>query len=96
MRVDFVVAQGKKELRRVAARVDDAGKAETVDAGDGEPDIVFTMTEADAKALHDGALDLSVGYMRGQIKMAGDYGRLLQFLPLTAGAKPRVPVSKLL
>ena len=34
--------------------------------------------------------------MRGQVKMAGDFGALLQFLPLTAGAAPAVPVAALL
>jgi putative sterol carrier protein len=93
-RVDFIVAKGKQELRRVAVRVDD-GAATVDDAPSGEPDIAFTMTGADAEALHDGDLDLSVGFMRGQIKMAGDFGKLLQFLPLTAGAHPQVPVASL-
>jgi hypothetical protein len=34
--------------------------------------------------------------MRGQIKMAGDFGKLLHFLPLTAGPSPAVPVASLL
>jgi hypothetical protein len=89
--VAFVVAQGKKELRRVTVQVDD-GVTSVDDAA--EPDITFTMTEPDAQALHDGALDLSVGYMRGQIKMAGDFGKLLRFLPLTYGEQPAVAVSK--
>jgi hypothetical protein len=54
------------------------------------------MTEADAQALHDGDLDLSVGFMRGQVKMAGDFGKLLAFLPLTAGTDPPVAIGKLL
>jgi putative sterol carrier protein len=92
--VAFVVAQGKKELRRVAAKVDDTG-AVVGDEG-ADPDITFTMTEADAQALHDGDLDLSVGFMRGQVKMAGDFGKVLAFLPLTAGDNPPVAVAKLL
>jgi putative sterol carrier protein len=82
-RVDFVVAQGKKELRRVAMQVE---HDEIVPVAAGEQaDITFTMTEQDAQALSSGDLDLSVGFMRGQIKMAGDFGRLLHFLPLTSG-----------
>ena len=34
--------------------------------------------------------------MRGQVKMAGDFGALLHFLPLTAGTTPAVPVATLL
>jgi putative sterol carrier protein len=82
-RVDFVVAKGKKELRRVAVQVEND---EIVPVDAGEPaDITFTMTEDDAQALTSGDLDLSVGFMRGQIKMAGDFGQLLHFLPLTSG-----------
>ena len=91
--VEFVVAQGKKELRRHVAQVD--GTAVKTDA-EGPADITFTLTETDEAALRDGNLDLSVGFMRGQIKMAGDFGKLLHFLPLTAGASPAVPVSSLL
>ena len=58
--------------------------------------MTFTATPADAQALHDGTLDLSVGFMRGQVKMAGDFGALLQFLPLTGGADRRVAVADLL
>jgi putative sterol carrier protein len=91
--VAFVVAKGKKELRRVTARVENG---EVVGADGDEPDITFTMTENDAQALHDGDLELSVGFMRGQIKMAGDFGKLLAFLPLTHGDNPPVAVTKLL
>ena len=95
--VEFVVAAGKKEQSRGWARV--AG-AEVVERGAGSPtdpaDITFTATPADAQALHDGALDLSVGFMRGQVKMAGDFGALLQFLPATGGAEPRLRLADLL
>ena len=34
--------------------------------------------------------------MRGQVKMSGDFGTLLRFLPLTAGSKPQLRVADLL
>lgn len=84
MLVEFVVAKGKKEQARSWARVDDGS---VVERGDGvattPADVTFTVTPPDAQALHDGTLDLSVGFMRGQVKMAGDFGLLLRFLPLT-------------
>ena len=43
--------------------------------------------------MHDGALDLSVGFMRGQVKMSGDFGALLRFLPVTGGPEPQLPVA---
>ncbi len=95
--VEFVIAAGKKEQARGWARVD-AGTVAARGAGPApEPaDVVFTATPADAQALHDATLDLSVGFMRGQVKMAGDFGALLHVLPLTAGPAPRVPVRDLL
>ena len=84
MLVEFVVAKGKKEQARSWARVDDGVLAEHGDGAAPTPaDVTFTATPADAQALHDGTLDLSVGFMRGQVKMAGDFGLLLRFLPLT-------------
>jgi putative sterol carrier protein len=98
MIVEFVVAAGKKEQARGWAEVADDGKV--VARGEGAPaqaaDFTFTATPADAQALHDGTLDISVGFMRGQVKMAGDFGALLQFLPLTAGPEPQVSVAELL
>jgi len=95
--VEFVVAAGKKEQARSWARVENGT---VVDRGEGPPaappDVTFTATPPDAQALHDGTLELSVGFMRGQVKMAGDFGKLLQFLPLTHGTKPEVRVADLL
>jgi hypothetical protein len=95
--VEFVVAVGKKEQARGWARVGSAG---VVERGDGSPEqpaaITFTATPADAQALHDGTLDLSVGFMRGQVKMAGDFGALLRFLPKTGGTAPTLRVADLL
>jgi SCP-2 sterol transfer family len=95
--VEFVVAAGKKEQARGWARV---GDGKVLERGDGAPsesaDITFTATPADAQAMHEGTLDLSVGFMRGQVKMAGDFGALLHFLPLTGGAQPRVALADLL
>jgi len=95
--VEFVVAAGKKEQARGWARVADATVVDRGDGAAGDPaDLTFTATPADAAALHDGTLDLTVGYMRGQVKMSGDFGTLLRFLPLTAGSTPQLRVADLL
>jgi putative sterol carrier protein len=95
--VEFVVAAGKKEQARSWARVDGGALAAQGDGATADAvDVTFTASPGDAQALHDGTLDLSVAFMRGQVKMAGDFGTLLQFLPLTAGAAPAVPVAALL
>jgi putative sterol carrier protein len=84
--VEFVVAEGKREQARWHARIDGDAVVSVAEGPATEPaDVVFTMTPADAQALRDGTLDLSVAYMRGQVKMAGDFAALLRFLPLTHG-----------
>ena len=97
MIVEFVVAAGKSEQSRGWVHIDDAA---VVARGDGAPaapaDVTFTATPADAQALHDGTLDLSVGFMRGQVKMAGDFGTLLKFLPLTHGPQPQLALGDVL
>ena len=80
MIIDFVVAERKKELERHRVIVDgDAITASDVD--DTGAAVVFTLTPADAAAVNDGTLDLSVAFMRGTAKMAGDFGVLLHVLP---------------
>jgi hypothetical protein len=96
MRVDFVVAKGKQELRRSSVHVEGGRIVDTEPAGAGAADITFTFTEPLAETFNARDLDLSVGFMRGQIKMAGDFGELLHLLPLTSGKKPAVAVSALL
>ena len=97
MIVEFVVAAGKKEQARGWAQVD-AGALVSKGAGAAATpaDVTFTATPADAQLLHDGTLDLSVGFMRGQVKMAGDFGALLHFLPLADGVQPKLAPADLL
>jgi hypothetical protein len=97
--VEFVVAAGKKEQARGWVRIDDNGAVTDRGSGaapEGGADVTFTSTPADAQALHDGTLDLAVGFMRGQVKMAGDFGALLRFLPRTSGAHASLRVPDLL
>ncbi len=83
----FVSARGKSVLERWVARVGDTVTYESVeaDASDDSFDVVLTLTPDDAAAVHEGTLDVSVGFMRGKIKMAGDFGALLRALPKLRG-----------
>jgi len=95
--VAFVVGVGKKEQARAWTRVEGHTVVEHADGTPpAEPELTFTASPADAQALHDGTLDLSVGFMRGQVKMAGDFGALLQFLPTTFGPSAPLRVADLL
>jgi len=83
--VDFVVAERKKELERHRVVVaDGAVTASTVD--DRKPEVTFTLTPTDADAIKRGALDVSVAFMRGTMKMAGDSAVLFHVLPALSRA----------
>ena len=83
--VDFVVAERKREIERHRVVVDgDAVTPGTVD--DTPAAVTFTLTPDDAAAVKNGTLDLSVAFMRGTMKMAGDSGVLLHVLPTLSGA----------
>ena len=57
----------------------------TTSAPDDTPvELTFTLTPADADAVKRGELDLSVAFMRGTMKMAGDSGVLFHVLPVLA------------
>lgn len=95
--VEVIVSVGRKEQSRAHARVEDGVLGARADGAPPAPaDVVFTVGPADAQALRDGTLDLSVGFMRGQVKMAGDFGALLRLLPATSGPDPAVPIAALL
>jgi hypothetical protein len=79
--VDFVVAERKKELERTRVAVEDAAVTPSA-VDDAEAAVVFTLTPADAAAVRSGELDLSVAFMRGTMKMAGDPAVLLRVLPV--------------
>lgn len=98
MLVEFVVTAGRSERGRAWTRLDDAGAVSA--RGDGaapDPaDVTFTVTPPDAAAVAAGDLDLSVGFMRGQVKVAGDPGALLRVLPLVSGRTPVIAAADLL
>jgi hypothetical protein len=87
--IRFLVKHGRTELDSWTVGIED-GRVVRCDRTDGEDvaeaDVAFTFTPDDAAALRDGALSLSVGFMRGQVKMAGDYGTLLAVLPILDGS----------
>lgn len=46
------------------------------------PDVTLTLTDADAQAVLSGALDLSVAFMQGRMKVAGAMAPLVDLLAL--------------
>ncbi|HEX5615332.1 MAG TPA: SCP2 sterol-binding domain-containing protein [Acidimicrobiia bacterium] len=96
--VEVVVARGKRPTARLVARYE-AGRLRDITAADAstplEPAaaVVLTLSPDDAAAVRDGALDLSVAFMRGQMKMAGDFGVLLAVLPITRDVEHRAALS---
>ena len=49
-------------------------------------DVTFTSSWSDAAAVHTGALDPSVAFMQGRMKVAGAMGVALALLPAARGA----------
>ena len=59
----------------------------------GEPDLVFTLTSADAARLATGELELSAAYMQGSLKAEGDMKVLFALLPATHRESYKAAVS---
>jgi hypothetical protein len=81
--VEYLVMKGKTEIARQTVVIDGtAVVSSTVGRpANGAADVVFTLTPALAESLTAGTLSVGVGFMRGSIKMAGDFGALLGVLP---------------
>jgi hypothetical protein len=79
--VDYVVQQAKLVLDRRRVEVDSDNNVTAVNDSEGDAAITFTLTPALAESLTNGTLDLAVGFMRGDVKMSGDFGALLHVLP---------------
>ncbi len=47
---------------------------------EGDATVVFTASPADAEAVQSGDLDLSVAFMQGRVKAAGDMRALFALL----------------
>lgn len=89
-RVKIVVLRGKDALRSCTLKLS-SGSLELLLAGNDEvleqaADVTLTLTPIDADAVASGALDPTVAFMRGRMKMAGDSALLLSVLPLMRGS----------
>jgi putative sterol carrier protein len=49
-----------------------------------EPEITMTSTYDDAVRIQQGQLDPNAAFMQGRMKAAGDLGKLMALMPLTA------------
>lgn len=82
-RVQVVVGGGPEKDVKFVVVLDDGritGAERRVDA---DAELTLTFEYANAVAVQQGELDLSVAFMQGRMKTAGDTGLLLQLLPLT-------------
>ena len=80
--VEYVVMKGKTEVSRRTITIADGA---IVAAHDGviegtNADVTFTFTPVLAEAMQAGTLNLSVGFMRGEVKVSGDNGVLFAVL----------------
>jgi hypothetical protein len=96
--VELVVAKGKRPTARLLARyaggtLDAIVATDVAEVLDPAPDVTLTLTPEDADRVRAGGLDLSVAFMRGQMKMSGDFGALLRVLPLTRADEHRTALA---
>ena len=83
--VEYVVMKGKTELARRTIVIEDEAIVTAIDGVQPDAaaaDVTLTLTPALAEALQAGTLDVSVGFMRGEIKMSGDNAVLFSVLPV--------------
>ena len=83
--VEYVVAKGKTEIGRCTVVIDGDSLVSSKPGAAGDAnavDVVFTLTPALAESIATGSLTVGVGFMRGAVKMAGDFGALLTVLPV--------------
>ena len=70
----------------------DFAEGRLVGSGAGAPasaDLTLTLTDSDARAVLSGALDPSVAFMQGRMKVSGDMGPLLDLLALAGTEQAR-------
>ena len=93
--VEYIVMQAKREVERRSVVIADGV---VVSANHGEPatapDVVFTVTPALAEQLRAGDLDVSVGFMRGEIKMSGDNAALFAAVGDASAVNRAAPESQ--
>jgi hypothetical protein len=56
---------------------------------EGDAPVVFTAVPADVEALQTGDLDLSVAYMQGRLKAAGDMKAFFELLTRSQSLRSR-------
>jgi hypothetical protein len=85
--VQLLVRKGRTDARSWIVELRDGAvvRSEAGAPEGGEPDVVLAIAPDDVDAVRSGALPLSVGFMRGQVKVSGDPGALLRVLPLLDG-----------
>ena len=59
-----------------------------------DPDLVLTLTDADARAIVAGDLDPAVAFMQGRMKVAGAMAPLLDLLALAGTEDCRARLSR--
>lgn len=87
--VQLLVRQGRKEAGSwiIELREGEVVRSEPGTPAGAEPDVVLVVAPDDVEAVRSGALPFSVGFMRGQIKVSGDPGTLLDVLPVLDGER---------
>jgi hypothetical protein len=91
--VQVVVVDGGRDLAAWRVRVAD-GVVGVATVSPEDADVVVTVEASDLRAVATGALDVSVGYMRGDIKVDGPTGATLAVLAAASSACGRQALTE--
>ena len=92
LQVAFVAKKGRTIVASSSVLVTDGAVSAFVASADldadavEQADVAFTVKPDQIDALREAATSLSVWFMRGELKMSGDFGKLFDVLPVLDGA----------
>lgn len=87
IRIQQVVLGGPDGDVRYWTQIEDGRTTRQALGAVDDPDVTITTTYADALAIQRGELDVSVGFMQGRVKVAGDMVKVLELLPLAGDTR---------
>lgn len=89
VRMAYVVAGAPDGDRKYFQVIEDGKVVEQANGTCDRPDFTMSISWADSVDVQKGNLDASAAVMQGRLKVAGDMGKLLMLMPLTASPEYR-------